>query len=44
MRCQDAKKILKFKCVGDKKVPDDETLSDVFFEAMLYVANKFCVA
>ena len=40
MRCQDAKKILKFKGVGDKKVPDDETLSDVFFEAMLYVANK----
>ena len=40
MRCQDAKKILKFKCVGDKKGPDDETLSDVFFEAMLYVANK----
>lgn len=40
MRCQEAKKILKFKCVGDKKIPDDETLADVFFEAMLYVANK----
>ena len=40
MRCQEVKKVLKFKCVGDKKSPDDETLADVFFEAMLYVENK----
>ena len=31
---------MQFKCVGDKRIPDDETLADVFFEAMLYVANK----
>ena len=42
MRCQDAKKTLKFKLIGDKKFPDNETLSELFFEAMLFIANK-CV-
>ena len=42
MLCAEAKKTLKFKLIGDKKFPDNETLSELFYEAMLFIANK-CV-
>ena len=42
MLCAEAKKSLGFKMIGDKKLPDNETLSELFYEAMLFIANK-CV-
>lgn len=42
MLVKNAKDILAFKTAGGIRLPADEILSELFFEAMLFVANK-CV-
>ncbi|QCD52799.1 hypothetical protein [Campylobacter sp. RM16192] len=42
MLVKNAKEILAFKTAGGIKLPPDEMLSELFFEAILYVSNK-CV-
>lgn len=42
MRVIDCKNALSYKIAGGRKLPDDEVLSNMFVEAILWVANK-CV-
>lgn len=42
MKSIDAKKSLEYKIAGSRKLPNDDELSEMFFEAMLYISNK-CV-
>lgn len=42
MKTQDAKKALGHKIAPSRKMPEDKELSEMFFEAMLWIANK-CV-
>ncbi|MGH1601563.1 hypothetical protein [Campylobacter majalis] len=40
MLCKRAKEIIKLKSASGIKLPDDEILSELFLEAMLWVASK----